>query len=258
MASKIRTFIVDDEDFAINLWRKYIEKRDDLEYVGHATDPLVALQVIPELNVQMVLVDMIMEGMSGIELIEALGPDYGYVCCTAHGSYGVDLSPLNIPAYLLKSNHKMFNQIVDICLLNMERKEVHDRAMEMEKLMEEGRLLIRVRAKNQSLYIPFVDIEVLFGKGDDTLIISKDRRYTAAGPLKYFEEQLPSLLFVRTNRGCIAAKRLIESLIGCNKLGLRPGSVLDTVPVSDRYKPDIIRELKIPTNRNDKANKPIS
>lgn len=246
MCEKIRTYIVDDEYRAIKSLQKRIDNHQELELVGTATDPFVAASEIPKLEVKLVFVDMIMEGMSGIELIKTLGPDYTYICCTAYNTYSYQLSPLDVSYYLLKSKPTLFNPVVDLCIKNMRVKEVGNRTLEIEKLRDEGRLLIRVRTQNRRLYLPFEDIEVLMGKGDDTIVYCKDQIYTASGPLKNFEKLLPSLLFVRTNRGCIVARKLIVEQIGRNKLGLMRGSVMETVPVSERYKAKVLYELDIP------------
>ena len=61
-------YIVDDEIHGINLVSQYISEINDLEVVGTANDPRVALEQILFLKPNIVFTDINMPYMSGIEL----------------------------------------------------------------------------------------------------------------------------------------------------------------------------------------------
>jgi two-component system LytT family response regulator len=69
---KIRTLLVDDERPARRALRGLLEKRADIEIVGEAMDGERALELIRELRPALVLLDVQMPMMTGLEVVERL------------------------------------------------------------------------------------------------------------------------------------------------------------------------------------------
>ena len=69
---KIRVLIVDDSPVVRQLLRVTLEQSDQLEVVGTAGDPYLAVQKIKELNPDVLTLDVEMPKMNGLEFLKRL------------------------------------------------------------------------------------------------------------------------------------------------------------------------------------------
>ncbi len=70
--SKIRVVVVDDSALIRNLMKEIIDKSDDMETVGVASDPLVAREMIRTLDPDVITLDIEMPKMDGLDFLERL------------------------------------------------------------------------------------------------------------------------------------------------------------------------------------------
>lgn len=68
----IRVCLVDDQTLVRQGVRSLLELSEEIEIVGEASDGAQAVEVIPELNPDVVLLDMRMPGMSGLDVLQTL------------------------------------------------------------------------------------------------------------------------------------------------------------------------------------------
>ena len=69
MLKKIRVLVVDDSALVRSLLAGIINRQSDMECVGAANDPLVAREMIRELNPDVITLDIEMPKMDGIEFL---------------------------------------------------------------------------------------------------------------------------------------------------------------------------------------------
>lgn len=72
MKSKIRVVVVDDSALVRSLLAEIINRQDDMECIGTANDPLVAREMIRELNPDVITLDVEMPRMDGIDFLGRL------------------------------------------------------------------------------------------------------------------------------------------------------------------------------------------
>ena len=70
--SKIRCLVVDDEELARTLLENYIGRLPHLELVGQCKDPLEAMQVLQNEQVDLLFLDIQMPGLTGVEFLRTL------------------------------------------------------------------------------------------------------------------------------------------------------------------------------------------
>ena len=70
--SKITVLVIDDSALIRKLLTEIINKEPDMEVVGAAPDPLVAREMIRELNPDVLTLDVEMPRMDGIDFLEKL------------------------------------------------------------------------------------------------------------------------------------------------------------------------------------------
>ena len=69
---KTSVFIVDDHDMVRAGLSLFLESFDDLVLIGETNDGRKALGMIQELKPDVVLMDLVMPGLSGVEVIKAV------------------------------------------------------------------------------------------------------------------------------------------------------------------------------------------
>lgn len=68
----IRVMLVDDQNLVRKGVRSLLELSPDIEIVGEAADGAEAIRILPDINPDVMLLDMRMPGMSGIEMLQTL------------------------------------------------------------------------------------------------------------------------------------------------------------------------------------------
>lgn len=99
----IRAVAIDDESHNLALIRRAIEKVEGVELIAQFQNPLQALEEIPGLGADLVLSDIEMPGVNGLELAERLADlPLAVVFVTAYSEYAIDAFRVNAVDYLLK------------------------------------------------------------------------------------------------------------------------------------------------------------
>ena len=68
----IRVMLVDDQTLVRQGVRSLLELAEDIEVAGEASDGQIAVERIPEVQPQVLLLDMRMPGKTGLEVMEEL------------------------------------------------------------------------------------------------------------------------------------------------------------------------------------------
>lgn len=87
MSNKCRIYVVEDHPIMRKGYRYLIDAEMDLEVCGEAGSAMGALAEIPEVEPDLIIVDISLEGMSGLELIkrlQSLYPDLLILIISAH------------------------------------------------------------------------------------------------------------------------------------------------------------------------------
>ena len=108
MPQTLRIVVADDHDVVIHGLRALLEGETGMEVVEHATDGLVALQLVERLHPHVLVVDMMMPGINGLEITRQVGrrhPDVKVVMLSMHDNeaYVSEALKAGAMAYVLKA-----------------------------------------------------------------------------------------------------------------------------------------------------------
>lgn len=104
---KLRTLIVDDEPLAVERMQLLCANQPELELVGTASDGAAALRVIDALTPDLILLDIAMPEMSGIDVVRRLATQQmvlppAIIFVTAFEQFALEAFDLSATDYLLK------------------------------------------------------------------------------------------------------------------------------------------------------------
>ncbi len=98
----LRVAIVDDEPLAIELLADYVQKTEGLVLSEATTDVFKVLKMVQEGSIDLLLLDVQMPQLTGIQFLKITGEKCGIILTTAYTEYAMDGYEYNIIDYLLK------------------------------------------------------------------------------------------------------------------------------------------------------------
>ena len=99
---KIRCIVIDDEPLAIEIIESYIEKIPYVELAGKFSNAIDALQYLKSNKVDLMLLDIQMPELTGIQLMKVLDNPPQVIFTTAYDNYAIKSYELDAVDYLLK------------------------------------------------------------------------------------------------------------------------------------------------------------
>jgi two-component system LytT family response regulator len=209
----MRVLIVDDERPARERLRSLLGAHPDLEIVGECEDGEEAVPRIHDLHPDLVMLDVQMPGLSGIEVAGALrAPRPRIIFCTAYDQYAVDAFELCAVDYLLKPvNRSRLAQAIDrVRALSVEESNGNiDRALERPRLRP-ARFL--ARQGDRSIVVAQKEVVYLGSEGGLTKLYTADRHYVMDPTLNDFERRLDPAAFFRISRTALVNLDWITSV----------------------------------------------
>lgn len=109
MPEVVGILVVDDEPLARERLKLMIENLPGYEYLGEAKDGVDAMEMIKEKQPDLILLDIAMPGINGLEVAHKLQEQDkppAVIFCTAYGDYGPDAFDAAAVGYLLKPVRK--------------------------------------------------------------------------------------------------------------------------------------------------------
>ena len=99
---RIKTLIVDDEPLARELLESYLQKLPQFELLGLCANAMEAFMIMGKHSVDLLLLDINMPGLTGIDLLKTVKNPPRVIFTTAYDSYAVESYEYQAVDYLLK------------------------------------------------------------------------------------------------------------------------------------------------------------
>lgn len=229
--------IADDEKPARVLLTEYVHKMPQLNLLGSCENAMEALSVVNSSQVDILLTDIHMPDMSGVELVKTLPKTVAVIFTTAYSDYAIQGYDLGVVDYLLKPiAFPRFTQAVNkaIHLLSMRQHAV--KVISSSETTEENRDFLFVKADRKLFKVKFDEILYVEGQREYVTFHMTTRKIMALYSLKALEQELPAEVFLRIHKSFIVSKKHVDYL-DANSI-----SVANTLlPVGSNYK-DIVQQ----------------
>ncbi len=224
--------IIDDNSIARTTLRQLVSLHEDLNLVAECADAVEAYQAMLDHQVDLLLLDIEMPGMSGIELAKTLANKQVIIVFTTfQRDYAAEAFDLNVADFITKPIMPVrFLQAID------KARE----AFRNKQLKRNDDQFVFIRDSNIVRKIRFDDILFLEAKGDYVNVYMQDKQYSIHSSLKSLEEKLPGSIFLRVHRSFIINVGKIDTLEG--------GTLIiqnKFVPVSDAYRSTLNKRIQI-------------
>jgi DNA-binding LytR/AlgR family response regulator len=226
--------IVDDNRIARTTMKHLASQVKDLEILGECTDAIEAHHLLRDEDPDLLLLDIEMPGMTGIELIRQLDVRKPVIIfTTSKKEYAVEAFELNVADYLVKPvTTARFIQAIDRARDIIESKTTDFRMGTDE--------FIFIRDSNIVRRLKVDDILYAEAMGDYVKLYTSQKFYAVHSTLKSVEDRLPSARFIRVHRSYIVSLNKIDTI--------QDGQVLlngKTIPVADAYRPVLNKRMNI-------------
>jgi DNA-binding LytR/AlgR family response regulator len=230
----MKCLIVDDNKMARMAMKQLASRVKDLELVQECADAMEAYNVINNERIDLLLLDIEMPGMTGLELIKNLGNKKPLIIfTTAKKDYAVEAFELNVVDYLIKPvSSARFLQSIERANEEMasDKQEVKVGEQEFVFIKDNG-VLKRINVE---------DILFLEAMGDYVKVHTSQKFHVLHATLKSIEEKLPASKFIRVHRSYIVSINKID-FIQEGVISIGKG----TVPVADTYRSTLNKRLNL-------------
>ena len=244
----MNVLIVDDEMPARQRLRQLLEERDDMIVVGEAINGMEAIDKVQELNPDVVLLDIRMPGMDGIEAarhLDLLDDAPAVIFTTAFDEYAIQAFDARAVGYVLKPirRERLFKALGQAARLT--RRTLDEIGNEEDVVEQRSHVCARVRnelkliAINEIAYFQADQkyVRVCHAEGDNLIDDS----------LKLLENEFGDR-FVRIHRSALVSIAHIEALEkmpdGQTNVRLRHDDGAVSLTISRRHLADVRRRLK--------------
>ena len=200
----LRTLIVEDSRLARAELRRLLENRADVEVVGEAANADEAELFIPQVQPDLLLLDIQLPGRNGFELLEALDATPLVIFTTAYSEYAVQAFEQNALDYLLKPvQADRLAKALEKAAAMLARREDHaaeDKEAAAARPLLTARDRVFVRDGENCWFVPLSDVRLLEVEGNYTRLFFAAQHPLIPKTLNYLESRLDPRTFFRASR----------------------------------------------------------
>ena len=224
----IATMIAEDEPLAAEGLAQWVNEHPDLSLVSICSDGPSALAAIRSLNPALVLMDINMPGMTGLQVLQALqqsGADTmmpKVIFTTAYDEHALTAFEVHAVDYLLKPfSQERFAQAIDHAIenvVNLAPQTASDTSANLDALtaIAAGSTdpLVRLMVRDQGKIFPLNVDQIEYFKSDTkyTAIAYKGRQFLVRLAISAFDERLDPNRFIKLQRSCIVNLDFVDSM----------------------------------------------
>lgn len=219
---KYSVLIVDDEPLSRRVLKNYCEQSRFFDMVQEARDGVEALSILVENSFDLLLLDIHMPMLTGLQLAKSITPATKVIFVTAYAEHAVEAFEVNAIDYLMKpvSFERFMRAIQKLSSKTQEKALTNEHTV----ILKQGRKTIR---------LPVDDILYCEAKSNNIRIYLANQVTTDFYmPLKKLIEQLPVEGFTQVHRSFIINKSRVTAVE--NNL-IHLGNY--RVPVGKNFKP---------------------
>jgi two-component system LytT family response regulator len=210
---KKTAIIIDDERLARSELRKMLAEYPEVEILGEAANADEALNMIPDLNPDLIFLDIQMPAKTGFELLEELDKVPAVIFTTAFNDFAIRAFEVNALDYLLKpiDPKRLSDAIQKLLLLDVREINPLEGRNEFRHLLTESDQVF-VKDGEKCWFVKLAEIRLFESVGNYARVFFGTNKPLILKSLNSLEERLDTKTFFRANRKHIVNLRMIEKV----------------------------------------------
>jgi DNA-binding LytR/AlgR family response regulator len=226
----MKCIIVDDDDVSRMSVAKCVERQSNLELLGSFPSAKAALKALPDLECDLVFLDVEMPEMTGLEFISAMNHTADVIIISSKSEYAIDAFDFNIADYITKPiDFDRFCKAVDRVT-----------AIRSNIGAESNSENLFIKADSKYVKIQLNEIRYVEALSDYVSVHTDKGRFIILGTMKGMIAKLDPNKFIRIHRSYIANLDRIEAIQ--EGYALIEGKQL---PVSRGSKENLMKRIKL-------------
>jgi len=218
---KLKCIIVDDEPVARKVLEEFIGDIDYLELGGQAENPLKAISLLYNREVDILFLDVNMPKINGIDFLKTSAFKTSVIITTAYPDFAVEAYGLNVVDYLVKPIS--FERFLKAC---NKVKDLNGIKIARPVLTTPSSDHFFVKCDNQIERV-FYD-ELLYAEAmmNYVMLYTQFKKIMVYITIKSLEEQLPAEIFIKVHKSFIVNIHKVKSIegnvlmVGDEKIGI--------------------------------------
>jgi DNA-binding LytR/AlgR family response regulator len=215
----MRVLIIDDEPLSRKVLGDALRTRDDIEAWDSANDAIAALELMEKRTYDIVLLDIHMPELSGIEFVDRLNRQKGrtpsIVFETAFQQHTVAAFEKHAVDYVLKPfSDARIHEALDEAM----RRTESERAARLARILPQLEALIirstkiAIKAKGRILFLDPADVVIVEAQGNDVLLQRQSGSYLLRESISIIAEKLKPYGFIRIHRSVLVNTAFVDEI----------------------------------------------
>ncbi len=245
MKNMLKVFIIEDEQHILGELKLLLEKRKDLIVVGSCTSVFQALQILPNIEIDLALMDIQLDDGKSFEIIENLETiNFDIVFITAYNEYAIRAIKIGAMDYLLKPiNEDELYAVIDTCSSKKNLSITKEQSQIALQHIDNNQNITKivVRTLNEIFFVEVNQIYFCKGEGNYTTFYCENKKtIISSKPLREYVSILPKDKFIKTHQSYLINKDFVDHYKHSHEIVMRNKEI---VPVSIRHKENVIKKL---------------
>ena len=229
---KINTIIIEDEIMARKAITNFCNRIPEINLIGTFEEPSKVLAKLPTLDIDLILLDIEMPNMTGLEFLEKLPYHPDIIFTTSNPKYAYYAYEHQVIDFLKKPiSFPRFQQGIQKIINNQRQVKPRDGNDIQQFFIKDGTRLIR---------IDYDAVLYLENAGDYVKIVTAEKTFVFYSTLKDLEKKLPESTFLRVHRSFIInlnkIKDIEDSTLVINK---------KVIPISRSKRPILMDKIHL-------------
>jgi DNA-binding LytR/AlgR family response regulator len=228
---KLNCLIIDDEPVARSGMEEYVNEVDFLNLIGKCENPLKAASYLKDHQIDLLLLDIHMPKLSGIEFLKTLKEPPMVIFTTAYSEYALEGYSLDIIDYLMKPVS------FDRFLRAVQKASDFYALKHKAKAVDQEYFFIKCDSKYER--INFSELLFIESLQNYVVIHTGERKYITYLTLSAVEEQLPQQQFMKIHKSYLIALNKVKAIEG-NEVVLQNNH---HIPISRALKDEVMNRI---------------
>jgi DNA-binding LytR/AlgR family response regulator len=206
---KLKCVIIDDEPVARKILQEFIEEIEYLELAGQAENPLKAITLLNDNDIDLIFLDINMPKINGIDFLKNSKTTANVIMTTAYADYAVEAYGLDVLDYLIKPI--AFDRFLKACNKSKEISALRKNIQIQPNHLNDH---FFIKCNNQIEKVFYHDLLYAEAMLNYVMLHTNSKKMMVYVTIKNLEEQLPADFFIKVHKSFIVNKTKIKSIEG--------------------------------------------